>query len=185
MKRSAIVLCVLAALSVGCVAAAHGMLMGTADKVEFRSAALFGDIASADGLTLTARQTCGRQLYWDSSLPVAAPERAETAFAALPLAQPRQDDPSLHGLTLYTSIGTGSYDFGGGAEPSGLRAMLAGPGRAVPDRPSRRGAARGGPPRRARRRRFRRGRRRRAPASPRAARGPSPRPSRERRGGTR
>ncbi len=133
MKRSAIVLCVLAALSVGCVAAAHGMLMGTADKVEFRSAALFGDIAAADGLTLTARQACGRQLYWDSALPVAAPERAETAFAALPLAQPRQDDPSLHGLTLYTSIGTGSYDFGGGAEPSGLRAMLAGPGRAVPD----------------------------------------------------
>lgn len=124
MKRSAIILCLLAALCAGALAAAHVRLMRTADAVSFRETALFGDIAAAEGLTLTARQSSGRQLYWDSVLPLDAPGLARTEFTALRKQKPLKSLYRPTGLDMHLGMGENSWDFGSGAEPSSLSRML-------------------------------------------------------------
>ncbi len=123
MKRSAILLCVAAALSLGCIAAAHGLILGTADEVEFRETVLYGDLAAAEGLTLTARQSCDRRLYWESVLPAAAPGLARTECTVLS-ARKIVEAPRPTGMMVSFSLGEGNYDFGSGMEPGTLSATL-------------------------------------------------------------
>ncbi len=130
MKRSVILLCVLAALSAICVAAAHFRLMGTADKVEFRETVYAGDIAATEGLTLRTRQSLNKQLYWDSVLPVDAPELARTEFTALTKKQEELADwfnwPT--GLQMYFGdAGTyHNYNSGGAFDEDKLSEHLTG-----------------------------------------------------------
>lgn len=126
MRRSAIVLCALAALCVGGIAAAHACLVGTADEVAFRETTYAGDLAAAEGLTLTAQQSCARQLYWESVVPVAAPERARTEFTALASQKPAETRQHPEGLSMGVQVGGASYHFGSGVELSALPSMMYG-----------------------------------------------------------
>ena len=112
MKRSAFLALALVALSVGLVIAAHGCLLGTADRVNFRESVYAGDATAVEGVTLTARQSAGRQLYWDSTLPLAAPERAKTSFTARSIKKPEENWYVPSGLRMYFPWGGGSYSFG-------------------------------------------------------------------------
>ncbi len=122
MKRSAFLALALAALSVGLVIAAHGYLLGTADRVDFRETVYAGDASAVEGVTLTARQSAGRQLYWDSTLPLAAPERASTSFTARSLKKPEENWYVPSGLRMYFTLGGVGYSFGeSGVDTDGLQ----------------------------------------------------------------
>lgn len=123
MKQSAILLCVAAVLCVGCIVYAHAYLMATADEVAFRETVYAGDIAATEGLTLTTRQSVGRQIYWDSAMPVAAPGLARTGFTARTTKKAENPWFRPEGLVMYFALsgwGGGSYDYGSGAEVSSL-----------------------------------------------------------------
>jgi len=124
MKRSAIALYILAALCLGGIAAVHVRLLGAADDVSFRETVLYGDIAAAEGLTLTARQSCNRQLYWDSVMPVSAPGLAQTEFTALSRQKPPGEWYFPRGMTMSLALETSSFNFGSGAEPSSVIVMM-------------------------------------------------------------
>ena len=122
MKRSAFLALALAALSVGLVIAAHGCLLGTADRVNFRESVYAGDASAVEGVTLSARQSAGRQLYWDSTLPLAAPERASTSFTARSLKKPEENWYVPSGLRMYFTLGGVGYSFGeSGVDTDGLQ----------------------------------------------------------------
>ena len=121
MKRSAFLTLALAALSAGVIVAAHGLLLGTANRVDFRETVYAGDRSAAEGVILTARQSAGRQLYWDSALPLAAPELARTSFTARSLKKPEEHRYVPSGLRMYFPLGGGSYQFGGGVDAAALR----------------------------------------------------------------
>ena len=114
MKKSAVVLCAFAALCICGIAVMHARLVGTADEVAFRETALYGDVDAANGLTLTARQSCNRQLYWTSAVPVAAPALARTEFWAKDRQTPLDGWYSTEGIRIYSVIGGGGYNFGSG-----------------------------------------------------------------------
>ena len=74
------ILAVLAALSVGVTAWAHGAVYARREAVTAERQVLAGDPARAEGVTLEVRTTLDRHLFWETEITAGAETVSDTAY---------------------------------------------------------------------------------------------------------
>ena len=142
MRRSLILLLVLAVLAAAVFAAGGAAVRGQGDDVTLTEERWFGDPAAAEGLTVTADTTVVNRLHWNTVLTLGAEPAWETDFryTAVQERQPGTVTPSFYlyapgGFSMSTS---GSIDpedpgfrvdFGVLAEPVAAAIARAEPGK--------------------------------------------------------
>ena len=115
MRKSLILTLLLAALSVGTLACAHGLVNRARDDVSLDETAVWGDTAAAEGLVVISSTQCGNHLFWDTVMEAGEPPSVSTAFM-FSQAEKRADDArSYRGVVIMDgTFNPGGVSSGGG-----------------------------------------------------------------------
>lgn len=108
MKRSFAVTLLLLLAAVAGIARAHAAVSDTADKVTLTETPLYGDRAAAEGLTVHIDTTCGRRLFWGTTLRLGVENDVETAFRFSQWQEAWGYRGEPGGLSLYLMLSGGS-----------------------------------------------------------------------------
>ena len=111
MRKAAILLTVLLALSVGGACVAASGVYEAHDRVALTETVVYGDRAAADGLTVERRTKYSSRIFWDTTCTMDAEQTAETeyTFSASPASETRP--ATYNGVSLYDDLSAGmSFD---------------------------------------------------------------------------
>ena len=121
MRKAAILLAVLLALSVGGVCVAASGVYEARDRVALTETVVYGDRAAADGLTVERRTKYSSRIFWDTTCTLDAEQTAETdyTFSASPVNE--TGPTSYEGVYLQANTSAGaSFDPDSVEPPTGL-----------------------------------------------------------------
>lgn len=116
MRKAAILLAVLLALSVGGVCVAASGVYEACDQVVLTETVVYGDRAAADGLTVVRRTGYNDHLLWDTTCTLDAGQRTETDYAFSASGVSEEWQQVYGGVSLQAYTGGGSI-FAGGELP--------------------------------------------------------------------